>query len=200
MRKISLMVTLLLLAVTTIAQSNVQLQPLKRGTTFQATIWPSYYNNWAGRFSCNNCNPYDGDVLCNRTLPILCINFAKTLSRPLYKVHLDYTPFTILDGGYYDAWTGGVFEVTVPVRGSDISSYEVGDKLCKGYFGDKAKFAEFRDGYYNDFMNIRPHKAWNRWSWAGAKQGAWNFWGYFNHHYRGRAWIWVNGQNNANCA
>ena len=33
-------------------------QPLNKGLTFQATVFPSYENNWAGRFSCNNCNPF----------------------------------------------------------------------------------------------------------------------------------------------
>lgn len=34
------------------------LKPIKKGLTFQATVWPSYHSNWAGRFSCNNCNPF----------------------------------------------------------------------------------------------------------------------------------------------
>ena len=61
-------------------------QPLNKGLTFQATVFPSYENNWAGRFSCNNCNPFEGDQPCTKALPILCISNAKTLSRPYYRI------------------------------------------------------------------------------------------------------------------
>jgi hypothetical protein len=182
--------------------SNVDqfsLKPIKKGLTFQATVFPNTENNWAGRFSCNNCNPFEGDQLCNKTLPILCLTFAKTLQRPLYKIAVEYTPFAVVDGGYYDGWTGGVLQVTVPVRGYDISSYKIGDDLCKGYFGPNSKFAEFNDGNYMPYMNQRPISAWNQWDWAESKRGGWNFWGYFNHHYRGRAWVWIKGQPNGNC-
>jgi len=124
----------------------------------QATKWPCYENSWAGRFSCNNCNPFEGDQLCNKSLPLVCITHAKKLHRPFYEVAVEYTPFAITDGGYYDGWTGGVLQVSVPVRGYDF-----------------------------------------HWRWANAKQGGWNFWGYFNHHYRGRAWVWVDNQPNGNC-
>ena len=42
-------------------------------------------------------------------------------------------------------------------------------------------------------------KAWGNWNWAVAKCGEWSLWGYFNHHWTGRAWIWVNNQPNGNC-
>ena len=103
------------------------LQPIPKGLTFQATVWPSYESHWAGRFSCNNCNPFEGDVPCSKALPILCLNSGKNLLRPLYQIQSMYTPFAVLDGGYYDGWTGGVLTVTRPVRGSDISSYQKGD-------------------------------------------------------------------------
>jgi hypothetical protein len=182
--------------------SNVNqfsLKPVKNGTTFQATVWPCVENNWAGRFSCNNCNPFTGDVYCNASIPILCLTFAKSINRPYYSIAVQLTPFSVVDGGYYDGWTGGVFQVTPPVRGYDISSYQVGDQLCKGYFGPQSKFAQFNDGYYMPTMNQVPVKAWNLWDWSLAKQGAWNFWGFFNHHYRGRTWVWVDGQPNGNC-
>ena len=183
-----------------LAQGGNNLKPVKRGLTFQATVWPDYSNYWAGRFSCNNCNPFQGDQLCTRKLPILCINKHKSLDRPYHRISIEYTPFKYTDGGFYDGWTGGVFEVSAPVRGYDITSYEVGDKLCKGYFGETSKFAAFNDGYYMDYMNQRPIKAWNHWDWSQAKQGKWNFWGYFNHHYRGRAWVWVPNSTTGNCA
>ena len=123
-------------------------QPLNKGLTFQATVFPSYENNWAGRFSCNGCNPFEGDQPCTKKLPILCISNHLTAERPHHTIAVQYTPFAILDGGYYDSWTGGVFTVTLPVRGSDITSYKVGDELCKGYFGKNSRFAKFDDGRY----------------------------------------------------
>lgn len=62
--------------------SNVNqfnLEPVKKGLTFQATIWPKYESNWAGRFSCNNCNPFEGDQTCDNQLPLVCITSAKTI-------------------------------------------------------------------------------------------------------------------------
>ena len=64
------------------------LKPVKRGFTMQATRWPSYENSWAGRFSCNNCNPFEGDQLCNRSLPLVCISHAKTIYRPFYGIQV----------------------------------------------------------------------------------------------------------------
>lgn len=198
MKSMVLATLLVLLGLVMGQANNLSLRPIQRGLTFQATVWPDYRNNWAGRFSCNNCNPFEGDQPCDRKLPILCINQHKKLDRPYHQIAIEYTPFRMTDGGYYDGWTGGVFEVTSPVRGSDISNYQIGDDLCKGFFGATSKFANFDDGYYMDYMNQRPIKAWNRWVWDEAKQGKWNFWGYFNHHYRGRAWVWINSTS-GNC-
>ena len=196
--------TLLLLA-NVYAQTNLNVTnvantlPIKKGLTMQATVWPSYQNNWAGRFSCNNCNPFEGDTNCNHSLPLVCISNPKSVIRPYYNIATQFTPFTVLDGGYYDGWTGGVIQVTLPVQGSAITSYKVGDSLCKGYFGNNSNFATFDSGFYMPFMNQPPTKTWSLWDWNQAKRGQWNFWGYFNHRYRGRAWVWVNGQPNGNC-
>lgn len=108
-------------------------------------------------------------------------------------------PYENPDRGFYNGWTGGIFTVTPPIRGYDVDSYDNGNKLCKQYWGKSAKFAEFHDGYYVDWMNNRPRKTWKFWSWAVAKCGGWSFWGYFNHRYNGRAWVWINNQPHANC-
>jgi hypothetical protein len=84
-------------------------QSAKNGLTFQATIQPSSSNNWAGRYSCNNCNPTSGDTPCNTSLPLLCIHQAKTLTRPYYAIQNTYVSgVSNSDGGYYDGWTGGL--------------------------------------------------------------------------------------------
>jgi len=69
-----------------VSTPTVAQQPLNKGLTFQATVFPAYENNWAGRFSCNNCNPFEGDQPCTKALPILCISSAKALSRPYYTI------------------------------------------------------------------------------------------------------------------
>lgn len=139
MRTVLIALTVLLMTTIVFTQTPntnlFSLKPVKRGFTMQATKWPCYENSWAGRFSCNNCNPFEGDQLCNKSLPLVCITHAKKLHRPFYEVAVEYTPFAITDGGYYDGWTGGVLQVSVPVRGYDLVDYNTGDKLCKGYFG-----------------------------------------------------------------
>lgn len=174
-------------------------QPINKGMTFQATVWPSYETSWTGRHSCNNCNPFEGDQPCTKSLPLLCIVSSKTIERPYYPIQVQYTPFSVTDGGYYDGWTGGVTATTLAVRGSDIASYAIGDKICKGYYGKNAVFATFDAGSYMPYMNELPRKTWSFWDWNKAKSGGWNFWSYFNTYYRGRAWVWVKGQPNGNC-
>jgi hypothetical protein len=203
MRAIRLAVAaLLLLSIVNAQTTNTNIfnvQPIKKGLTLQATVWPTYASNWAGRFSCNNCNPFTGDQLCSKALPILCISNPKSTVRPFYNIAVQYTPYTVLDGGYYDGWTGGLLQTTLPVTGSDITSYQVGDQICKGYFGSNSNFATFDAGYYMPFMNQPPQKSWAQWNWGQTKSGGWNFWGYFDTHYRGRAWVWIKNQPNANC-
>jgi hypothetical protein len=205
MKPWSAAISALLLLVLALAQSPAStpsaspLLPIKKGLTMQATVWPSYESNWAGRFSCNNCNPFEGDIQCNRTLPLLCISSPRSIVRPYYNIAFKYSPFEQVDGGYYDGWTGGFLQVTLPVQGSSITSYKVGDALCKSYFGNNANFATFDSGFYMPFMNNDPVKTWSLWDWGKVARGQWNFWGYFNHHYRGRAWVWANKQPNGNC-
>jgi hypothetical protein len=86
------------------------------------------------------------------SLPILCICFPKALQRPYYRFLINSTSFSVSDNGFYEGWTGGVFKVTDPVFGSDITTYEYGDGLCKD-LADNAKFATFNDGYYMENMN-----------------------------------------------
>ena len=208
MKSLKLAATLLLIVAMVSAQSSTSplvsaipssAQPQHKGLTFQATVFPTYENNWAGRFSCNDCNPFEGDQPCSKSLPILCISHYLTAVRPYHTIAVQYTPFAVTDGGYYDSWTGGIFAVTLPVRGSDITSYKVGDDLCKGYFGSNSKFAKFDDGRFMPYMNQPPQKTWSLWDWASTKKGGWNMWGYFNHHYRGRAWVWIDNQPSGNC-
>jgi len=152
---------------------------------------------------CDGCNPKDGDTACTVKLPLLCILHHKSLDRPYYFYQPDLSTYTSnKDGSFYNPWTGGVLLVTDSFQGMKVDSYDTGDKICKDYYGYDAKFAEFHDGYYLEDMNGWKSEsilAWSTWSWAQAKCGEWSLWGYFNHHWNGKVWIWVNNQPNGNC-
>ena len=89
MNSIKIIIAFVLLIGLTYSQQQTNtfnLKPVKRGFTLQATKFPTYETGWAGRFSCNNCNPFEGDQLCNKSLPLVCITHAKSIYRPLYPV------------------------------------------------------------------------------------------------------------------
>ena len=89
MKNLLIALTVLLMVNLAFSQQNTNtfnLKPVKRGFTLQATKFPTYETGWAGRFSCNNCNPFEGDQLCNKSLPLVCITHAKSIYRPLYPV------------------------------------------------------------------------------------------------------------------
>lgn len=82
MKAIAVALSVFLLLACVWAQNNggiSNIQPVKKGLTFQATVWPKYESNWAGRFSCNNCNPFVGDQTCDNQLPLVCITYAKSI-------------------------------------------------------------------------------------------------------------------------
>lgn len=121
--------------------------------------------------SCNGCNPQNGDTSCTEILPVTCIIHPKTLARPFYNYYSDYTPYSNPDAAFYEGWTGGIIAVTDPVRGLDITSYAVGDNLCKTAFGPSAKFAMFTDGWYIPFMNGPSVAIERTWDWGKARSG-----------------------------
>lgn len=172
--------------------------PYRKGLTYVAKQWPSKANYWTGQMGCSGCDPINGDTSCTVSLPILCILHYRVIDRPYYAFTTDST-YTNPDNGFYNPWTGGIFVVTDPFQGVTISSYAVGDQHCKDYYGPKAKFAEFHDGYFMDIMNTPPIKAWKSWDWALTQCGEFSLWGYFNHHWRGNTWVWINNQPNGNC-
>jgi hypothetical protein len=171
----------------------------KKGLTFKATVWPEEKNSFVGRMSCSGCNPQQGDTSCSVLLPILCIIHARTLDRPYYSFYPDFTPYDNPDQSFYEGWTGGILAVTDPIRGLEIDSYKSGDSLCKNAFGRKAKFAQFTDGWYMKNMNGPNLKIEKAWSWEKADSGEFNLWGYFNHDYTGRAWVWTQTTPMGNC-
>lgn len=87
MKSLKLALSLLVLLGWTAAQNTAastaaiptNVQPVNKGLTFQATVFPTYENSWTGRFSCNNCNPFEGDQPCTKALPLLCITNAQSI-------------------------------------------------------------------------------------------------------------------------
>ena len=124
---------LLLVLLSTLASASIDGTAeirLKKGMTWKATTWPSPSNDWAGQMYCDGCDPYNGDTLCSNCLPILCVNFYKTLPRPNYNYSAT-SGGSMPDKGFYNGWSGAVLTVTKAVRGSDITSYAVGTSFCQ---------------------------------------------------------------------
>jgi hypothetical protein len=93
------------------------------------------------------------------------------LSRPFYNYYTDFTPYANPDNAFYEGWSGGIIVVTDPVRGLEITSYSVGDNMCKTAYGSAAKFATFTDGYYMSNMNGPNLNIEKNWRWEDAKSG-----------------------------
>ena len=36
-----------------------------KGLTWKPLTWPSAATNWAGKWGCSGCNPYQGDTECS---------------------------------------------------------------------------------------------------------------------------------------
>jgi len=69
------------------------------------------------------------------SLPVLCILHYKTIDRPYYYYSPQDSTYNNPDGGFYNAWTGGIFVVTDQIQGLNIKSYAKGDQYCKDYYG-----------------------------------------------------------------
>lgn len=83
----------------------------------------------------HNCDPYKGDTQCNRKLPLLCVH---DMHRPF--------PDDILDRQQYHGWFGGDIDTSITVKGTDLTSWAIADKICADKLGDGWRMAEFHDG------------------------------------------------------
>jgi hypothetical protein len=77
---------------------------------------------------------YNGDMPCNRALPVAC------LLRDGQPVPPGITP--TFDSG----WTEGTVRLTPPVAGSSLTSRAAADALCASQFGAGWRMGEFHDG------------------------------------------------------
>jgi hypothetical protein len=86
----------------------------------------------------HNCDPYNGDTQCSKSLPILCVN--DDVKDPFPRDHLNINP-----KGYH-GWFGGKIDDSIIVKGSDLTSRKKADYICSSKLGDGWRMASFHDG------------------------------------------------------
>ncbi len=143
---------------------------------------------------CSGGNPYRGDTDINKKLPILAIR-VRDLPRPNYDVDGRGHAMT---KEYYRGWTGGEIALTPPILGSDLTSREVADELCRKYCGKGFRMADFHDGKYVKGMDY-DHFFGQKWPGAARRQtGGWYFWAFGDIPDNSRFWVAI-GDQNSNC-
>lgn len=120
-------------------------------------------SNGTDHVDCNGCDAYSGDTDCTTYLPILC-----------YKYDGSAVP-SGLSPSFYNGWKYGHIGLTLPVKGTQLTSLADANKLCEHYFGPGYEMAEF-------------HHNW----------GAWTWWAFGNIRDDQRFWTYINDQP-ANC-
>ena len=194
MQRVRLTLTLIAILTLTISQASA-----KKGLTWKPLTWPSAATNWAGKWGCSGCDPYNGDTDCSETHPIFCILKHKTLPRPYYYYPSSYSS-AIADKGFYNGWSGGIFATTPdPILGDKITSKAVGDNICAEQLGSGWEMMAHGMSWYMPYMNNPPPKVWGTWDWNNVKSGGWYSWGYFAHNYTKKSWTWIGDQPNGNC-
>ncbi|MFE7561458.1 hypothetical protein [Kitasatospora sp. NPDC057500] len=111
---------------------------------------------------------YNGDTPAWNSLPVLCLN-------------QDYRPAPAgLTLAFHNGWALGAVELSRPVKGTDLTSPEAADTVCRTQFGRYWRQAEFHDGHYGD-----------NYQWTGG----WTFWASGNLPKGVRFWTHINDQN-----
>ncbi|MFE2109295.1 hypothetical protein ACFXAF_26015 [Kitasatospora sp. NPDC059463] len=110
---------------------------------------------------------YHGDTPAWNSLPVLCLNQD---FRPA-------PPGIVL--GFYNGWALGEVEISRPVKGTELTSPEAANAVCRGQFGRTWRQAEFHDGHYGD-----------NYAWTGG----WTFWANGNLPKNVRFWVNINDQ------
>ncbi|HEV8583252.1 MAG TPA: flagellar hook-length control protein [Thermoanaerobaculia bacterium] len=120
-------------------------------------------SNGADRVNCNGCDAYSGDTDCTTNLPILCYKYDGSA------VPSGLTP------SFYDGWKYGHIALTLPVRGSDLTSLADANAICAYHFGPGYEIAEFHHNL-----------------------GGWGWWAFGNIRGDQRFWVYIN-DTSANC-
>lgn len=138
----------------------------------------------------NTGNPYVGDTVCKKKLPVLCFKFDGSL-RP------GYVPGP--NGAFYEGWVEGHLAPTLPTKGIALTSLAVADALCVTSFGPGWRMAEFHDGAYVSGMNATNYcnsvstGCTSPWP-AGQPHGGHSMWAYSNLNPAVRYWTYINDQ------
>lgn len=95
----------------------------------------------------NECNPYQGDTMCTKELPILC------------KKEMDLQKPASVSVGRYSKWAKEVVATTRPISPAvaGLTTLKEANQVCEKEFGTGWKVAEFHDGwawYFKAFGNI----------------------------------------------
>ncbi|MEV6976865.1 hypothetical protein [Kitasatospora sp. NPDC093806] len=112
-------------------------------------------------------NAYYGDTAPWASLPVLCLNVD---GRP--------APAGI-SLGFYNGWALGSVALSRPVKGSELTSRDAADGVCRSTFGRNWREAEFHDGHFG--ANY-------------AETGGWTFWASGNLPKGVRFWTAINDQ------
>jgi hypothetical protein len=157
------------------------------------TTWGKYFHdsvNGIDRVGCHagsfSCNLYQGDTSCNTELPVLCLKQDGS-PRP------NYAGIPPTDGAMpkeYNGWAGGHISLTLPMKGTRLTSLNVANATCATAFGNGYRMAEFHDGKYVSGMDLKYGATWPPAS--QLQSGAWNFYAYGNVSDASRFWIRVN--------
>jgi hypothetical protein len=118
-----------------------------------------------------NTNPYQGDTILSKSLPILCIK-KQDLPKPSF-----IEPHSTPGGASRGSWSGGYIGLTKPIQGVKITSLEKANQMCQQAFGEGYRMAQFHDG-------------------EGSRAG-WDFWGEvvnLKFNLQDRFWVHISDQ------
>lgn len=133
-------------------------------------------------------NPYVGDTLCKKKLPVLCIKVDGS-PRP------GYTPTG--NGPFFEGWVEGHLQATLPTKGTALTSLAAADLICANSFGPGWRMAEFHDGRYNNAMDAtnlcNSSGCVSPWP-ANQARGGHTMWGFGQLDPAKRYWTHINDQ------
>lgn len=132
-------------------------------------------------------NPYVGDTVCKKKLPVLCIKVDGS-ARP------GYTPTG--NGPFYEGWVEGHLQATLPTKGTTLTSLAAADQICVNSFGPGWRMAEFHDGKFVAGMNATNfcNSQGCGTPWTGGQPGGHSMWGYGQLDPTKRHWTHINNQ------
>jgi hypothetical protein len=116
-------------------------------------------------------DPERGDTSASAALPLLCLNVT---GEPV--------PWGVAPVANH-GWARGWLTLTLPVRGTSLTSRTQADGLCARFLGEGWRMAEYHDGWYGDPPRRGGGQYWGRGSiptgtrfWVANNDAAANPW------------------------